>query len=357
MGNFLIHTAGLSKKDGAKSVLKIADVAIKLGFNLTPGGNAIYEATKIGLEAARDYVQGRNEKRIVEFHRTLLSREGILDQDMIHAELNAADFHALLDACVSDIEEEKTTPYANLTRSIALGLVPVTHRRHFIHSLKELAFEHLDILRETYTMTRYSCISQKNDKLIDSRNFLTHLQSDSISQLALKTLTARGLTTETKITPLGVSFIESCYLSDDLAPYNFNYKTSRQERGVIIKLIDSNKIQAIESSLIHELKKRNIQTETSHGLKFDGLKSDDPFVKFADYAFVIALRHSSFSQGVSDTLNSSLSGKKSIQIFLDDPQIQEAEPVSFMEAPSKIIRKESPALAATEAVEFILSLK
>lgn len=84
--------------------------------------------------------------------------------------------------------------------------------------------------------------------------------------------------------------------------------------------------------------------------------TDDPLIRFADYAFVIAMRHSSFSQGVSDTLNSSLSGKKSIQIFLDDPQVRESEPVSFMDAPSKIM-KESPALAAAEAVEFILSLK
>ncbi|WP_337153504.1 hypothetical protein [Pseudomonas protegens] len=355
MADFLTHTAALSKKDGAKSVLKIADVAIKAGFSLAPVGSAIYEASKIGLEVARDYVQRRNEKRIVEFHRTLLSREGVFDRDLIDAELNAADFHALLDACVSDIEEEKTIPYAKLTRSIALGLVPVTHRRHFIHSLKELAFEHLDILRECYTLTRYSCASESG-KLIDSEIFLTNLQTDSISHLALNTLNSRGLITETKITPLGVKFIESCYSSDELKPYNFNYKVPSQERGVIIKLVDNNKVQAFESSLIHELKKRSIQTETSHLYKFDGSVTDDPLIKFADYAFVIAMRHSTFSQGVSDTLNSSLSGKKSIQIFLDDPKIRESEQVGFMDAPSKVM-KESPALAAAEAVEFILSSK
>lgn len=355
MANLLIHTAALSKKDGTESVLKIADLAFKMGMSLAPGASAVYEATKISLEVARDYVQVRNEKRIVDFHRTLLTRDGVVDQKMINAELNAADFHALLDACVSDIEEEKNTPYANLTRSIALGLVPVTHRRHFIHSLKELAFEHLDILRETYTLTRYSCISQ--NKLIDSRNFVTNLQSDSISQLSLKTLIARGLITEVKITALGVGFIESCYPSEDLAPHNFDYTTARKKRGVIIKLGDNKEIKAIETSLTHELKRRQIQTETADILKADGLKSDDPFVKFADYAFVIALRNSVYSQGVSDTLNSSLSGKKSMQIFLDDSQLLEADPARFMDAPSKIIRKESPAQAAAEAVEFILGLK
>lgn len=355
MANFLIRTAALSKKDRAKSVLKIADVATKLGFNLTPGGNAIYEASKIGLEAVRDYVQERNEKRIVEFHRTLLYREGDLDQKVSNAELNTADFHALLDACLSDIEEEKTAPYANLTRSIALGLVPVTHRRHFIHSLKELAFEHLDILRETYTLTKYSCIAQ--NKLIDSRNFLTNLQSDSISQLALKTLIARGLITEIKITALGVQFIESCYPRIDLDPFNFDYTTSRGKRGVIIKLGDSKEIKAIETSLIHELKKRQIQTEAADMLRVDGLTSDDPYINFASYAFVIAFRNSVYSQGISDTLNSSLSGKKSMQIFLDDSQLVEMDPARFMNAPSKIIRKENTAQAAAEAVEFILSLK
>jgi len=355
MANFLTHTAGLSKKDGAKSVLKIADLAFKMGISLAPGANAVYEATKIGLEAARDYVQVRNEKRIVEFHRTLLSRDGVIDQKMINAELNAADFHALLDACVSDIEEEKTTPYANLTRSIALGLVPVTHRRHFIHSLKELAFEHLDILRETYTLTRYSCISQ--NKLIDPKHFLTNLQTESISQLALKALIARGLISEVKITALGVRFIESCYPTKDLDPYNFNYKTSKKERGVIIKLGDSKEIKAIETSLINELKNRQIQTETGDMMRFDGSKSDDPYVKFANYAFVIAFRNSVYSQGVSDTLNSSLSGKKSMQIFFNDSLFVEEEPASFMDAPSKIISKDRTAQSASEAVEFILSLK
>ncbi len=357
MANFLIQTAKLSKKDGAKSVLKIADLLFKMGISLTPGASAIYEASKITIEAARDYVQARNEKRVLEFHRILLSRDGIIDQKIIDAELNTADFHALLDACVSDIEEEKTIPYANLTRSIALGVVPVAHRRHFIHSLKELAFEHLDILRETYTMTRYSCISRKNQKLVNSSFFLTQLESDSISQLALKTLIARGLTTETEITPLGVSFIESCYSAIDLEPHNFDYQVPKRVRGVIIKLMDSSEIKLIETSLIHELKARYIQTETAKQIKFNGLKSDDPYVRFANYAFVIASRGSTFSQGVRDTLNSSLSGKKSIQIFFDEPLVREGEPVSFMDAPSRIISKESPAQAAAEAVEFILSLK
>lgn len=134
MANFLNDAAGLSKKDKVKTVLKIADLAVKLGISLSPGANAVYEATKISLEAARDYVQARNEKRVIDFHRTLLYRDGVNNKEIINAELNAADFHALLDACVSDIEEEKTSSYANLTRAIALDLVPVTHRRHFIHS-------------------------------------------------------------------------------------------------------------------------------------------------------------------------------------------------------------------------------
>lgn len=354
MANFLIQTVGLSKKDGVKSVLKIADLVSKLGLSPSPVGSAVYEVSKILVEAARDYVQVRNEKRIVEFHRTLLSRDGVVDQKMISAELSAADFHALLDACVSDIEEEKTTPYATLTRSIALNLVPVTHRRHFIHSLKELAFDHLDILRETYTLTRYSCIAK--NKLINSSKFLEDLQSNSISQLALNTLIARGLITKVKITALGVRFIESCYPSEDLAPHNFNYTSSKQKRGVIIKLSDSKEIKAIETSLIQELKYRQIQTESADILKADGLESDDPYVKFASYAFVIGFRTSVYSQGISDTLNSSLSGKKSMQIFYDDSLMVEEEPASFMDAPSKIISSDRTAQSAAEAVEFILSL-
>jgi hypothetical protein len=352
----LVRAAGLSKKGGAKPVLKLADLAFKLGVSLTPGANALYEAIKIGAEPFRDYLWARNEKRFNEYCRTLLTGEGVVDQDMMHAELHAADFHALLDSCLSDIEEEKTTPYANLTRSIARQLVPVTYRRHFIHSLKELAFGHLEILRETYIATRYSCIGQ-NDKLIHPRDFLTHVQTDTISQLALEALIGRGLITKTEITALGVTFIESCYSEDDLEPYNFNYKASNKTRGVIIKLTDNKEIKLIEASLTHELKRRQIQTETAGVILFDGGQSDDPYVKFADFAFVLATRGRNFSQGVSDTLNSSLCGKKSVQIFVDDALGGgEQEPVMFMDAPSKIIGKKSPAQAATEAVELILSL-
>lgn len=354
MDSFITNIADQSKKYGVKSILKIADVAIKLGLTTTPTAEAVYEASKAGLEFARDYVQGRNEKRIFEFHRKLLTEDNALDEGMIEAELSATDFYALLDACISDIEEEKISPYATLTRSIALRLVPVTHRRHFMHSLKELTFEHLDILRETYTLTRYSCIAQ-NNKLIDSVNFLSLLKLDSISRLALKTLIERGLVAEAGITPLGVSFIESCYPVDDLAPHNFNYKASKHERGVIIKLIDSKEVQKVEKSLMLELKSRQIQTETSGILRFDGVKSDDPCVKFADYVFVIAKRNSSFSQDVSETLNSSLYGKKTVQIFIDDPRSLETEPASFMAAPLRIIAMDSP-VQVVEAVDFVLSL-
>lgn len=355
MEKFLIEAAALSKKDTAKSVLKISDLALKLGFGFAPGASAIYELTKISLEAARDWMQIRNENRILDFHRTLLYKDQVIDQKMMDAELNTADFHALLDACVSDIEEEKTTPYANLTRSIALGLVPVAYRRHFIHSLKDLAFEHLDVLREAYALTRYTCIVKT--KIINPENFLNGLRANSITQLALKTLIARGMINETKITALGVKFIESCYSMEDLAPQNFDYTTSRQERGVIIKLGDNKEITEIEKALIRELQNRQIQAETSDAVKFDGSLFDDPYVIFATYAFVIGFQNSVYSQGLSDTLNDSLLGKKSMQIFSGDMLLPDKEPVSFMDAPSKIMRADRIAQSAFEAVESILRTK
>lgn len=342
------------KKDGTRSLLKISDIIIGLGLTPSPDAGAIYQASKVSLEKVYNYVQKRNTERIIKFHREMLYKNDALDQKTLESELSAADFHALLDACVSDIEEEKTTPYASLTRSIALGLVPLNYRRHFIHSMKELAFEHLDILRAAYTMTKYSCISQ-DGKLASTRNYFPRLQTNSITKLSLKALLERGLISEAALTPLGVCFIEACYSPEDLAPENFDYKSSRLERGVIISTTVNSTSKAIQEHLIKELRSRQIQVEPSSIMIYDGSTPDEPYIKFANYAFVLTPYDQVINEPTSSTLNKALSGKKSIQIIFDAPHDLKSDFRNAINTPSISARNISAAQAANKAVDFILS--
>ncbi|MCP1649319.1 hypothetical protein [Pseudomonas nitroreducens] len=356
MDRFLVKAANLTTKGGGKTLLKIADIAIELGFSSMPVAGALYGFSKAGLEAARDYVQRRNINRLIGFHRELLFRDDLIDRGLTECEIDAAEFHALLDACVSDIEEEKTAPYAMLARSIALNVVPVTHRRHFIHSLKELSFEHLDILREVYVVTKYSCVSQ-NDRLNNSRDLISQLQLSSISELAVDLLIVRRMITTRGITPLGVSFIEACYSECDLSPCSFDYKMSRKERGVVVKLVDNAEIQEVEKSLISELRGRFIQAEVSGIGRFDGAASDDPCIRFADYAFIISKQGVGHSQAASETLSRSLLGKKCLQVFVGPATDQQEQSVSLIDAPLRVVCPgDSIQAAAAEMVDFILSL-
>jgi hypothetical protein len=354
MDKFIKPISDVYKKDGTRSILKISDIIIGLGLTPSPDASAIYEASKVGLDKVRDYIQKRNTERIIEFHREMLYKNDALDQEILESELSAADFHALLDACVSDIEEEKTTPYASLTRSIALGLVPLNYRRHFIHSMKEVAFEHLDILRAAYTMTKYSCISQ-DGKLASTHSYFPKLQADSITRLSLNALLERGLISEAALTPLGVCFIEACYSPEDLSPENFDYKSSRIERGVVISSAVNSTSKAIEEQLIKELRSRQIQVEPSSLVRYDGSTPDEPYIKFASYAFVLTPYAQEFSQLAKDTLNNALCGKKSIQIIFDGSHDLKGGYNNTINIPSINARNMSAAQAATEAVDFILN--
>lgn len=204
-------------------LIKITEIVGKVGLSAVPIPPLVSEVAKLGLEKIFSYVRQRDEQRILEFYRAFLYRKELPDEDILEAEIEESNFHALLNACVSDIEEEKTVPYANITRSIALGRVSPELRRHFILTLRDLSWEELDLLRRIYVVTTHPVIP-KRGKDFDMSDLLTYSPSQMSETLAVSNLKAKGMVEDDKLTSAGSSFVTACSNEDDLEPGVYGYR-------------------------------------------------------------------------------------------------------------------------------------
>ncbi|MBT2294545.1 hypothetical protein [Pseudomonas fluorescens] len=210
-------------KSRKSRLIKIAEVVGKVGLSAVPIPPVVSEVAKLGLEKIFSYVRQRDEQRILEFYRAFFYKNGVPDEGILDAEIEESNFHALLNACVSDIEEEKTIPYANLTRSIALGRVDPELRRNFILTLRDLSWDELDLLRRIYVVTKHAVIPNKG-KDFDVSLLLDYPPSQISETLAVANLKAKGMVEDEKLSSAGSSFVSACSNEDDLEPVIYGYK-------------------------------------------------------------------------------------------------------------------------------------
>ncbi|WP_429581397.1 hypothetical protein [Pseudomonas frederiksbergensis] len=216
-------------------MIKVVEIVGKVGLSAVPVPPLVSEVAKLGLEKIFSYVRQRDEQRILEFYRAFLYRDELSDKDILDAEIEESNFHALLNACVSDIEGEKTVPYANLTRSIALGQVEPELRRHFILSLRDLSWEELDLLRRIYVVTKHSVIPVKGTTF-DVASLLSSSDAEVSQKLAVASLKSKGLVEDDKITNAGESFVIACSSVNDLTPGIYDYKVWSGYTCLILQL-------------------------------------------------------------------------------------------------------------------------
>lgn len=330
-----------------KSTIKLADFVVKTVASAVPGAPLVYDLTKISYEWSRDYVQIRNERRLAEFYQVLLYQDEMAADFSDRSEWEEADFHALLSACVNDVDAEKTVPYGLLTKAIGRGGIPVDHRRFFISLLKNMEFGQLDILRNTYVLTKYSCRSDSN-KPVHVSAFLS-APSGLMNSLFIADLERKGLISNNKITLLGISFVKSCSLDDDLYPGTYGYKNSKDERAVVVALQESAYTSYVSDALVSELISRGIHTEKTH--LFDISDAD---IHFSKNIFVIASNSKFISADLRASLNASIGEKKFMQIFCDGEM--DSDHSDFMDAPSRSFISSTIDSQASEAVDHLLSL-
>ncbi|PHN53942.1 hypothetical protein AO268_23550 [Pseudomonas sp. ICMP 8385] len=257
---------GLSGHPAAPSMLKMADIAAQAGIALVSAGSVvpsmIYEASKLAAEKVHDYIRGRDNRRILEFHQQLLNCEGREGEKTFDGEIEDTNFHALLQACLSDIEDEKTTAYANLTRSIIEGRVKKELRRHYIISLRDIAWDHLDYLREAYVISNYSLFLPGNPKTIRVEGFLTKHHPGSGQHLAVTSLTAKGFVEGENLSQLGGDFVQACSTEDDLAPGAYGYRIWSNHKCEVLSLVDPMESSSVIDSIATALMEMGIKPLT-----------------------------------------------------------------------------------------------
>lgn len=207
--------------------IKIADLIIDTGLTYSGilGADKIYSFAKIGASFARDYISEQSEKKAYEFHRRLLlAEDNSLDVKLSHAQLDAADYHALFSACLSDIEQEKSGIYGQLAKMIATKKVPKEIRRFFILKLKEITWDQLDILAKTYVISSHRIMPTQGNFELRTTEILGKEDPFSAKGLDIHYLIQNKLIADNDITAIGKQFIKACFPNELLTPGAYDYR-------------------------------------------------------------------------------------------------------------------------------------
>ncbi len=207
-----------NKKDTIiKSTLsKTADIGANLVLSFVPGGNAAYELAKLGVEQAKRYVTERQEKRIADFHTMLLKPNADEERGLDDACIQAVDYHALLNACLQDIEDEKTELYATLTRNAAFRKLHSRDLRFFCVSLSEMTFNDLEEMRVAYIASKFKLVPSEGAGRFEKS--LSPERSPSELVYGRKLMELRGFVENGKMNQYGEKFVQACYPTEKLLP-------------------------------------------------------------------------------------------------------------------------------------------
>lgn len=198
------------------TISKTADIGANLALSFVPGGNTAYELAKLGIKQAKRYVTERQEKRIVDFHAKLLKPNTTGDSGLSDACIEAVDYHALLNACLQDIEDEKTELYATLAWNAAFRNLSSIDLRFFCFSLSEMTFNDLEEMRVAYIASKFNLVPPEGAGRFEKS--LSPEQSPSGLFYGRKLMEIRGFVEKSKINQYGEKFVQACYPTEKLLP-------------------------------------------------------------------------------------------------------------------------------------------
>ncbi|MGF1727204.1 hypothetical protein [Photobacterium nomapromontoriensis] len=181
--------------NGSKVMLK------QIITNLAPGAPMIWDVIEALLGYGQRYYNDRKEQRLEEFHKRLVNtclkgdKKNI--EEFLEQELDLNDYHALLNACVSDIENEKTELYANLMAALISYNYSPQISRHFILSMNQLSYHDLDFIRRLYIYAQFDVMSHRGQarpqSLLKSQEPLTKVLIAKLDAMAFLDEAHRGL--------------------------------------------------------------------------------------------------------------------------------------------------------------------
>lgn len=315
MDKIVKGVGGLSKSQATSSILKIADIAVLAGIGaagaVLPG--AAYEFSKLGLGKLRDYIHARDDRRIYEFHKKLLCRDEVVDEELLAGDIEEANYHALLNACLTDIEDEKTTAYANLTRAIASSKVSKDLKRYFTLALKDLAWEDLDLLKQLYVITNNAIIASVGGGTLYPGVFLEEIPQGSARDLSVTTLESKGFIKEKEISELGSVFVKACSSGDDLTPGAYDYRTWSGHLCDVYILDQSNEALSLLEAIQEHLNQKGIKCGPGLG---EGILSRRDKNMYATCAIVIYRNEKTLDLRALENLKYQLGNKPAVQVVI-----------------------------------------
>jgi hypothetical protein len=221
--------------------------------SLDPTGKSAFALglTKFAIDKAKEAV----DKKLESYYSELLSAD---DEEYISPPngltLSALDFSAILEACAKDIEVEKSTLYARLTKSIAVGIVSKSFRRHFILCLHQSTSEELEALRLIYISQRHMLIHKNRYGTLYTSEILTPEFLGEITSICIETFKQKKFIENDRLTNIGTSFVEAIYKKNQLTPESVNFdEWSVKSFLIIANKCPHNDIEQIMSGL-RELK-------------------------------------------------------------------------------------------------------
>lgn len=217
-------------KQGAKSqVAVVAPVVAKVAGELSgvpyvgPLVGALADLVTEHIARTKEAAHQENERRLATLYAEILTNDTGMDEQVAAVMVDDEDFHALLRACLADIEAEKVRSYANLAREIASGSVAKQWRRHFILSLRELSAGELERLRGAWVAGKHQLIPAQGPSM-GQEHFLDPGHPGSLQAISLNNLASRGLIHEGKLSKAGEAFAAACFRPADLTPASIGFR-------------------------------------------------------------------------------------------------------------------------------------
>lgn len=215
------RTAGLARDSEARAIAPIVSkvVAELPGIPLVGSlAGALIDLIKERKDRARESIQREADARLTTFFEEMLHADATMDEQVARAMLDDADFHALLRACVADIEAEKVGAYATLARRIASGKVTQQWRRHFILSLRDFSNAEFELLRRAYVAKRFDVVGGHGMDSLRETDILKVGAPGSHHAILMTNLTTRGFVHEAKLSEIGDAFASVCWREEQLTP-------------------------------------------------------------------------------------------------------------------------------------------
>jgi len=197
----------------SKSVKALLELCPALE-SVAPGASLATSITKV----ASEIISGLYKDRVEKFCQALLdAREDVVGELRKDSVFSDIDFMDIFRACVNDGDSLKVDAYARLAISLKAMAVDKGVCRHFVLSLKRLAYEDIELLRKLYVINNNKIIRSGTNSVLAQSDILHDKKLDKIGFARLGELRVLGFIEGNKITELGEDFVKNIYSEDCLS--------------------------------------------------------------------------------------------------------------------------------------------